>query len=69
MAQWVFGFLSGIAAYQAATSDGDLVVGDGLGRIDVDGIIHWMDTYCEANPLKTIGDAAGVLTLEVSKAH
>jgi hypothetical protein len=40
--QWVLGFLSGVGAMEVGT----------------DAVGGWLDTYCRANPLKTLWEAA-----------
>lgn len=48
--QWVVGFLSGV---------GFEGVEDPLNGVDSDAVWAWMDNYCRADPLDSIGKAAG----------
>jgi len=56
MIQWVFGFLSAKALNSVSMSAA-------LKATDAEGIIHWIDNYCQANPLDSIDVAAAALAL------
>jgi hypothetical protein len=56
MTQWVFGFLS-------ASALGSSSISDALKATDAEGLIHWIDNYCQANPLDSIDVAAEALAL------
>ncbi len=53
-AQWILGFLSGAA--DVGVSNGMNL--DPLKGVDADGVLGWMDNYCQAHPLSQIVDAA-----------
>lgn len=55
---WLFGYLSGIAWGKR---------NDFLKETDAESIILWVDNYCKINPLKKVGDAAGILVEELTK--
>ena len=48
--QWVLGFIDGIAE----ASGGAL---DPLSGVEAENVWEWIDTYCQANPQKTITEA------------
>jgi hypothetical protein len=48
--QWVLGFIDGIAE----ASGGAL---DPLSGVEAENVWEWIDTYCQANPLKSITEA------------
>lgn len=54
---WVLGFVSGV---------GWSGVRGNLKRTDTAGIEAWMDSYCRANPLKNLAEAAGALVDELA---
>jgi len=51
--QWVLGFLSGI---------GYASVKDPLNDMDMDGVLAWIDNYCQAHPIAAIGEAAAAFS-------
>ena len=53
---WMSGFLSGIGVGAEI---------DALAGIDGDSAYLWIDNYCKANPLKTVGDAGTALFVEL----
>ena len=48
--QWVLGFLTGVAITNHNA--------DPLRGLDANGVLAWVDNYCQANPIKQIVDAA-----------
>jgi hypothetical protein len=49
MGNWALGYISGAAIW------GD--VGDPLGRTDADGVLYWLDNYCNSSPVSPFTDA------------
>lgn len=49
-AQWILGFLSGVAHY-----DGSL---DPMHGVDAEGVFGWIDNYCRAHPIEQIVTAS-----------
>ena len=49
-AQWIAGYLSGL--------NNEPTSADFLRGTDFDGIMAWIDNFCQANPLEKIGTAA-----------
>jgi hypothetical protein len=60
---WIAGFLSGVNHITTI----DLPTVDIFDNIDTQGIYAWVDNYCGANPLNTIGEAADALGSELLK--
>jgi hypothetical protein len=56
---WVVGFVSGAGFASART----------LRTTDSAGIAAWMDTYCTANPLDSIANAAGRLVINLERSE
>jgi hypothetical protein len=46
---WVLGFLSGL---------GVAGVGDPLNGVDNEGVMAWIDNYCQSHPINRLVDAA-----------
>jgi hypothetical protein len=57
------GFLSGVNHVTTI----DLPTLDMFDNIDAQGIYAWVDNYCGAQPLNTIGEAADALSSELLK--
>lgn len=55
---WLSGYLSGVAV-------GSKV--DFLKTVDVNSLDLWMNNYCTKNPLKTVGEGADILVIELKK--
>jgi hypothetical protein len=55
-AQWVLGFLTGVGVFGRTF--------DPLKNVDAQGVVAWMDNYCQANPLDSIGTAAADFVLQ-----
>lgn len=61
LTQWVAGFLSGMNVPNAT---------DVLVDKDYDGLMGWIDNYCRANPLNSVGIASAALMYELrSRQH
>jgi len=52
---WVLGYISALNVWGK----------DALKNLDAAGIYHWLDTYCQENPLGTVATAAGKLVREI----
>ena len=57
MAQWVVGFLSGVNLESPST---DFLLGN-----DFDGLMAWVDNYCQSHPLDKVATAASNLVIEL----
>jgi len=55
-AQWVLGFLTGVGMFGRTF--------DPLKKVDAQGVVAWMDNYCQANPLDSIATAAADFVLQ-----
>ena len=63
---WFMGYLSGFNGGLLTLGKGTL--GDPLSKLGPsDQAILWMDNYCKANSLKTVGEGAQILFLEIFK--
>ena len=59
---WLLGYLSGLASMDDGKS------GDVLDRLNsAEQAYLWMDNYCKANPLNTIGKGGNALYLELQR--
>ena len=54
--QWVFGFLTGVGVFGRTF--------DPLKNVDAQGVLAWMDNYCQANPIDSIATAAADFVLQ-----
>jgi hypothetical protein len=54
---WILGFVTGVG-YAAVAP---------LKTSDAEGMVRWVDQYCDANPLKDLSDAAGKLVHELNQ--
>ena len=57
--QWVAGYLSG--ANVEAGANVDATEPEALIGTDFDGLMAWIDNYCQANPLDKVVEAAQAL--------
>jgi hypothetical protein len=57
LAQWVAGYLSGVNTERTSS---DFLVGT-----DFDGLMAWVDNYCQSHPLDAVGVAAAKLVIEL----
>jgi hypothetical protein len=61
-ASWAIGYLSGINQVISAYEKKDILI-----RQDAQALLAWLDNYCRANPLETVGKALDLLTDELVK--
>jgi hypothetical protein len=57
LVQWVAGYLSGVNTERTSS---DFLVGT-----DFDGLMAWVDNYCQSHPLDAVGIAAAKLVIEL----
>jgi hypothetical protein len=57
---WLLGYLSATAAALRQ----DFWGRQGVNSLDSESVYLWVDNYCRANPLRSLGDAAVVLFIE-----
>lgn len=57
LVQWVAGYLSGVNTERTSS---DFLVGT-----DFDGLMAWVDNYCQSHPLDAVGVAAAKLVIEL----
>ena len=61
---WLLGYVSGISMSEMGRLSGQ---SDPLGKIrSAEQIYIWMNNYCQKNPLKTVGEGAFSLYLELA---
>jgi hypothetical protein len=59
---WVLGYFSALNLWGVIGRDNDA-----LKNVDANAIYHWLDNYCQANPLETIASAVGNLARELDR--
>ncbi len=57
---WMLGYISGVNAYKKGKED----YSKGL---DAQGLVKWMDNYCQKNPLDSYGTGVEILLNEILK--
>lgn len=61
--QWIVGFVTGVAFISSAMGMGELFRDED----DPETLIGFVDDYCARNPLKSVGQAAQMLWLELDR--
>jgi len=62
MTSWVEGYVSGVEDYAAISNNVDVTT-----NTDGNGLIGWMDNYCESHPEQEIRDAATQMISDFTK--
>lgn len=64
-----FGARSWVAGYLTATAGEYEQINKAIHQVDSTGLEAWIDNWCRANPLRSIGEAANALAFHLNKKN